>query len=100
MITNKYIVGLSNPLEKLHTSTDNIMTVKKDSNRKKKKRIIIKRRKRLINQEEEYNFYLVNNEHKLHNLLYSNAIECPICFLVSNSNNNDDIICHLYINIY
>ncbi|CAO3649282.1 unnamed protein product [Mucor hiemalis] len=73
--------GLSNPLEPLPSFDKTV--IKKD---RKKKRIVIQKKK--LNDQENYHYYLISNEKKLYTLLYSNSVECPICFLFYPANIN------------
>lgn len=81
--------GLSNPLEQLPTTTTaaaatiDKTVIKKD---RKKKRIVVQKKK--LNDQENYHYYLISNEKKLYSLLYSNSVECPICFLFYPANIN------------
>lgn len=38
---------------------------------------------RFNKKQKDYMLYLMNKEKKLYDKLYSNSVECPICFLVS-----------------
>lgn len=72
--------------EKIEKQGDTTTTICMNKDRKKKRLITKKKNKHQHQQKEaqgDYTLYLYNNEKKLHHILYSNSVECPICFLVS-----------------